>query len=84
MSIISLISVLTVPAFVIFVIIYGIKNKVKVYDAFCQGAGEGLKLIIKILPFICAMIIAIGVIRDSGLLAVLCPFKTHVIYRHTA
>ena len=32
---------------------------------------RSLKLIIKILPFICAMIIAIGVIRDSGLLGML-------------
>lgn len=68
MNIISLISTLIVPVFVITVIIYGIKKKVKVYDAFCRGAKEGIELVVKILPFICAMIIAIGLVRDSGLL----------------
>lgn len=60
-----------VPSFVIFVIIYGLTKKVKVYDAFCRGAKGGLELTVKILPFICAMLIAISILRDSGLLLLL-------------
>ena len=71
MNIISIISLLILPAFIIFVIIYGLTKKVKVYDAFCRGAKDGLELVGKILPFICAMVIAIGILRDSGLLGLL-------------
>ena len=40
MNIISIISLLILPAFIIFVIIYGLTKKVKVYDAFCRGAKD--------------------------------------------
>lgn len=71
MNLISIISLIVIPAFIILVIIYGLHKKVKVYDAFCRGAKDGINLIVKILPFICAMVFAIGILRDSGLLGVL-------------
>lgn len=71
MSIVSIISLMLVPSFIIFIIIYGLTKKVKVYDAFCRGAKNGLELTVKILPFVCAMVMAINVLRDSGLLGLL-------------
>ncbi len=49
-------------------------KKVKVYDAFCRGAKNGMDLTVKILPFICAMVIAISVLRESGLLTLVSGF----------
>lgn len=68
METVELISIMFIPAVILFVIIFGITRRVKVYDAFCTGAKEGLQLVINILPFICAMMVAISVFRTSGLL----------------
>lgn len=74
MRIISVLSTVAVPFFVIFVISCGILKNVKVYDAFCDGAKSGLELIFKILPFIFAMTVSIGLLRDSGLLDIFTDF----------
>lgn len=71
MRIISLLSTVAVPFFVIFVIAYGLCKNIKVYDSFCEGAKSGLELVFKIMPFIFAMTISIGLLRDSGLLDIL-------------
>lgn len=74
MKIISVLSSIAVPFFVIFVISYGILNNVKVYDAFCDGAKSGIELVFNILPFIFAMTVSIGLLRDSGLLDIFTDF----------
>jgi len=41
-------------------------KKVNVYDAFIEGAKEGFSIAIKIIPFLVAILVAIGVFRASG------------------
>lgn len=41
-------------------------KKVNVYDSFIEGAKEGFTVAIKIIPFLVAMLVAIGVFRASG------------------
>lgn len=81
MRIISVLSTVAVPFFVIFVISFGIYKKVKVYDAFCDGAKSGIELIFKILPFIFAMTVSIGLLRDSGLLDIFTDFLSKPLSR---
>lgn len=45
--------------------------RVSVFDSFIEGAKEGFPLIIRILPFLVAMIVAIGMLRASGAIEVL-------------
>ena len=47
-------------------LIIGIKNKVNVYDAFIEGAKEGFGVAIKIIPYLIAILVAIGMFRASG------------------
>jgi spore maturation protein SpmA len=47
-------------------IILAFIRKVNVYDAFIEGAKEGFGIAIKIIPFLIAILIAIGVFRASG------------------
>lgn len=49
------------------VMVYGLVRRVDVYEAFVAGAAEGLPVLLKILPCLSAMLIAIGTMRDSGL-----------------
>ena len=41
-------------------------KKVNVYDAFIEGAKEGFNTAIRIIPFLVAMLVAIGIFRASG------------------
>jgi len=49
-------------------ILLGIRNKINIYDNFIEGAKEGFSVAIKIIPFLVAMLVAIGVFRASGAL----------------
>ena len=46
--------------------LYGALRKVKVYDSFLEGAKEGFDVVIKIIPFLVGMLVAIGMLRASG------------------
>ena len=52
--------------FIIAFIALGVRKKVNIYDTFIEGAKEGLGVAIKIIPFLVAMLVAIGVFRASG------------------
>jgi spore maturation protein B len=47
------------------IILYGLIKKVKVYECFIDGVKEGLKLSLRIFPYILAMIIAVSIFRES-------------------
>lgn len=57
-----------IPILVGSIIAYGMFKKVKVYECFVEGAKEGLKVCFNIYPYILAMLIAVGVFRESGAL----------------
>lgn len=50
---------------ILFVITYGIIKGVKIYECFVEGAKEGLSICLKIFPYLLAMLIAVGVFRES-------------------
>lgn len=47
-------------------ILLGVRKKVNVYEAFIEGAKEGFSIAIKIIPYLVAILVAIGVFRTSG------------------
>jgi len=62
-----------VANFVIFAVIVGfmaggIRRRVDLYDAFVEGAKDGFKVAVGIIPYLVAMLVAIGVFRASGAL----------------
>lgn len=54
---------------IICALLYGLLKKVAVYDAFAAGAKEGLRTAVAILPNLSAMLIAVNLLRASGLLS---------------
>lgn len=44
----------------------GLRKKINVYDAFIEGAKEGFKTAVTIIPYLIAMLVAIGMFRASG------------------
>jgi spore maturation protein SpmA len=51
---------------VITFILLGLRKKINVYDSFIEGAKEGFGVAIKIIPFLIAILVAVGVFRASG------------------
>ena len=47
-------------------ILAGIRKKVNVYDTFVEGAKEGFQTAVRIIPYLVAILVAIGVFRASG------------------
>jgi len=45
-----------------------LKNKVNVYETFIEGAKDGFNIAVKIIPYLVAILVAIGVFRESGAL----------------
>ena len=65
---INFISNATIPIIILLIILIGIKEKVKVYDAFVAGAIDGSKIVIKLFPTLLGLFVAIGALRNSGFL----------------
>jgi len=63
---IEVISKLAIPFLIIIFIGYGAIKKVKVYESFVEGAKDGFNIAVKIIPFLVAMLIAIGIFRAGG------------------
>lgn len=47
-------------------IVAGVKNKVNVYEAFVEGAKDGFTTAVRIIPYLVAILVGIGVFRASG------------------
>jgi len=47
-------------------ILAGVRRKVNVYDAFVEGAKEGFATAVRIIPYLVAILVGIGVFRASG------------------
>ncbi len=51
---------------IILFITLAVRKRVNVYDTFIEGAKEGFKVAVKIIPYLVAILVAIGVFRTSG------------------
>ncbi|HNV95819.1 MAG TPA: nucleoside recognition domain-containing protein [Bacteroidales bacterium] len=49
----------------------GFIKKINVYDTFIEGAKDGFQVAVKIIPFLIAILVAIGIFRESGALPML-------------
>lgn len=66
MNIFIHLSDIIIPLVIFFVVGYGLASKVKVYESFLKGAGDGLKIVVEIVPTLIGLLVAVGVLRASG------------------
>ena len=55
-----------IPLVIFLVVGYGLASKVKVYESFLNGAKDGLKIVVDIMPTLIGLLVAVGVLRASG------------------
>ena len=63
---VDLISAWLIPALILVVLVWGIAKKIPVYETFIDGAKDGLKVSVDILPYLIAIIVAVSMLRASG------------------
>lgn len=59
-----------VPLVILFFIIVGFVKKVNVYDSFTLGVKEAVPLAVGVFPYVFAMLLMVGLLRESGVFAV--------------
>ena len=62
---------MVIPLIIALVALYAMTRRVDVYSALVQGAGEGLGVLIKIVPAMIALLTAVYMLRASGVLEAL-------------
>ena len=67
----TLIANILLFSIIIAFILWGMKQKINVYDAFIEGAKEGFTTAVRIIPYLVAFLVGIGVFRASGALDLL-------------
>ncbi len=70
-TIITLLSVVAIPFIILLFLLWGVVRRVKVYEVFVEGAKDGFSVALKIIPYLVAMLVAIGIFRASGALDLL-------------
>jgi spore maturation protein SpmA len=60
------VSLLAVPFLISFFALYAALKRVKVYEQFVEGAKEGFQVAVTIIPYLVAILVAIGMFRGAG------------------
>ena len=68
---VNVVAVVAIPLVIVLFLSWGAVKKVKVYEVFVEGAKEGFGTALRIIPYLVAMLVAIGIFRASGAMDVL-------------
>ncbi len=63
-----------IPGLMVALLGFGVLRRVRVYEAFVDGARDGFQVAIRIIPYLVAILVAVGMFRASGALLVLVEF----------
>ena len=70
-QVISRVSVWAIPLFLVGIPLYGALKRVKVYESFVEGAKEGFQVGVRIIPYLVAILVAVGMLRGAGAVDIL-------------
>jgi spore maturation protein SpmA len=65
-SIVEAVSLLAIPFLLSFFPLYATLRRVPVYEEFVEGAKEGIQVALRIIPFLVAILVAVGMFRAAG------------------
>lgn len=68
MKIVNFLSASAIPIIIVIIILYGLKEKKKVFDIFLDGSKEGIEIVVSLFPTLLGIFLAIGLLRSSGIL----------------
>ncbi len=65
-TVLNLVSYFVIPVLIVGFPLYGLIKKVPVYEEFVEGAKDGFKVAVMIIPYLVAILFAIAMFRASG------------------
>lgn len=71
MKVLGEFSDIIIPTIIFYIVGYGLVSGVPVYECFIKGAKSGLKTVVDLVPTLIGLLMAVGVLRQSGFLAFL-------------
>jgi spore maturation protein SpmA len=74
----SIMSFWSIPVIIAALVTYGWVRQIAIYDSLVEGAKEGFQVALRIIPFLVAILVLIGMFRTSGALDVLVGFLTPI------
>jgi len=63
---INIFSQWAIPIFILFIMTYGYIKKIKIYEVFVEGAKMGFFTSVRIIPYLMAVMVSVGIFRASG------------------
>ena len=63
---IGILSTFVLPLMIVGIPLYGLARRVPVYESFVEGGKEGFTLAVRIIPYLVAILFAVGMFRASG------------------
>ena len=79
MKLVNFLSNLAMPIVIWGIVAFGLKEKVKVFDTFLEGAKEGVEITLSLFPTLVGLFVAIGTLRASGVLDIIINFLTPIL-----
>ncbi len=80
-AILNIISLWALPVIIVSILTMGIVKKVPVYEVFTEGAKDGFKVAVNIIPYLVAIIVAISMLRASGAIEMLAQHLSSILTR---
>ncbi len=59
-----------IPGLIVGFLLFGVARGVRIYEVFVEGAKEGFQVALRIIPYLVAILVAVGMLRASGALGV--------------
>lgn len=67
-TVMNIISLWALPVIIILILTMGLIKKVPIYEVFTDGAKDGFKVAVNIIPYLVAIIVSISMFRASGII----------------
>lgn len=80
-SILQGISLWALPSVIIAILTMGLVKKVPIYEVFTEGAKDGFKVAVNIIPYLVAIIVAISMLRASGAIEMLAHAMSGILLK---
>ena len=80
-TLLNFISLWALPVILITILTFGLVKKVPIYEVFTDGAKDGFKAAVKIIPYLTAIIVGISMLRASGAIDMAANLSAPVLER---
>ena len=80
-NIVGTLSVWAIPVFLVGIPVYGAIKRVKIYESFVEGAKGGFQMAVRIIPYLVAILVAVGMLRGAGAIDLLAQWLDPVLRR---